>query len=1044
MVTRKNRDYSPMAPYPQNFEAIAEALQKTIDMMNEIGELDQFVPRVLDLVAEATGSKSCAFFENSRDETIWLRYWHFEGMSYLPGDLVKLDPQKFGLVRNLAEGFRSPDDYLGIPTLTVGTVQIDHVNGTSVPEFDQFAVATGCELELNVGVGAGGVRDMTLCLYRGKESPFTQGEIAFAESIVKHIRIAWTIVKAAENARFASLALEREGRAKARTAAIEEINRIIRQCVDRMANAKHPREAIMETLGVIAREVHELGALDVGLMECNHPTNTIKCTALFRGGLWTDVSDSPLGREFSLNQPELVGPWEKIQSEKFVWGLTSDEAVLIPEVRAYHESFGAKSVAYVPLRCGNTMGGFIGFSLSREDPPSKEIVGLLRILADQVALALELERVGAIAKQVEESRLNEFIALERVEATRRRAAEHERASRAQQAVIDALPKIQNFDELASTVLGIVSKAFGATSSAYFEHLEGEPIRLCYWYRNGEIIEPLNGREWPPEISEVYRELKQGFTVPDEHLGSSWRDRTDPVVLDHGAGTAIERFDRFCCGLGCDVELNIPLVVAGRADGAFLIFRPSGSTFSPDEISLAESLANQLAMGIQVSRLVEQARDFEVARLNEVVAREREESALARLKMVEETNRAIRREIEERSRAERIVRGHANLISEVLNRISREPSPEEHLAGILESLVRTLEIDSAAVFRYDPHTNRTIYELDYRAGTSVSELEKHQRRVKTSLSSSWDDYHLDALKAGRILLHDEHELREHPSFAPYRNGLYARGIREVLSAPMFSGTGFLGFFALRSHQPGFFAGLDQLFIEAMASQASLAIQMLLLHRRGEHAAVMEERNRIARDLHDSLAQGFTGVIINLEAASSALDSDRPDIASTHVEAANLAARSGLEEARRSVLALRHSPTWGAKYEDALLECIRALTKATAIQVEVRAVGRAYPIPGVIGDGILRIVQEAVTNVIRHASAKNIDLNVVYTADLFMVSIGDDGLGFDLNTTPPGLGIRGMVERGRAFGCDVLITSTVGTGTRIDLRCPRPTDIPGDHS
>ena len=163
-----------MAIHPPSFVTETEALQRTIDLLSEINDLDRLIPRVLEIVAEVTGATSCAFFENSSEGRIWLRYWYSNGTSYLPGDLANLDSEKFGVVRGLAEGFEAPPEYLGIPTTRTGVVELDHVKGTCIPEFDQFAVGTGWELELNIGVGVGGERDMTLCIYRGRELPFTR------------------------------------------------------------------------------------------------------------------------------------------------------------------------------------------------------------------------------------------------------------------------------------------------------------------------------------------------------------------------------------------------------------------------------------------------------------------------------------------------------------------------------------------------------------------------------------------------------------------------------------------------------------------------------------------------------------------------------------------------------------------------------------------------------------------------------------------------------------------------------------------------------
>lgn len=818
-----------------NIDSNAEALQKTIELLSEIQGLDQLVPRVLDIVADITDSKSCAFFENSDYGKIWLRYWHSDGISYLPDDLLELDPEKFALVRHLAEGFEAPDEYLGMQSTQVGSVQLDHFEGTCVPEFDKFAVETGWDLELNVGVGVGGKRDMTLCIYRSRSKPFTQNEISFVESIAKQIRLAWRLARAADDSKRAALALERESEMRSRAAFIEKINLTVQQCVDRMANAKNAREAIAETLIAISEALQPIGANDIGLTEYWPVQDSIRCTTFVRDGILTDISSVPVGQVWPVSHSTMVKPWQRIQTEDFIWGLKSDESVLIPEVSGYYQNREAKSIAYVPTRCGTHITGFIGCSLVTEQPPSFEIIGFLKTLANHVALVVEMERVGLIAEEVQKSRLNEDIANARVEAEVKRSQELE--------------------------------------AAY-----------------------------------------------------------------------------------------------------------------------------------------EQSR----------------------------------KEAEQRANAERIVRGHAHVINESLTRLSREPKPSQHLAIVLESLVGTLGIDSAVVFLHDKSTDRSIYEIEYRSGTVITEFEKSERQIKTSLTRDWDDFFLSDLKAGKILHHGENDLQTHPAYEPYRTRIQARKVREMLIAPLFSGEEYLGFLALRSTESGYFLAIDRGFVRSMANQVALAVKMLKLFSIGEQAAVMEERNRISRDLHDSLAQGFTGVILNLEVALQALGKNRPEIASNHIQSACKAARSGLANARESVLALRTPLSLGIPFETALLDCVTNLLVGSQILINFETIGTPYAVPYNIREEFLKVVQEATTNTIRHAKASRVNLTIIYAEEFLLINFSDDGQGFDERNTQPGLGIKGMYERSYALGCDLIVTSQIGKGTRVGLRCPRPSDLPGDRA
>lgn len=992
-------------------------------MLSEIGDLDQFIPRVLDMVAEVTGVMSCSFFEIDLQGTIWLRYWHHDGKSYIPAELIALDSQKYSLVRSLAEGFQVPEDYLGIPALATGTCLVDHVKGTSVPEYDRFALQTGWELELNIGVGAGGVRDVTLCLYRGREDSFTPEEVAFAESIAKYIRLAWTIVKAAESSQNAALALERESKALAKAAAIEKVNGLVRLCVDRLATTKDPREAILATLAVFAQEVAPLPAHDVALVEFTPEDDSIEVTAMFRSGQLIDLRGTALGQRFPVAQAEMIAPWKRIQTETFIWGLTSDETVLMPQVRDFHEAQGAKSVAYLPLRCAESTRGWVAFSMRSDTPPSSEVVSVLEILAQQVALALELERVGAIAQQVEEARLSELLALERGEAARARAADLERAHIAQQATIDAFQSIGELKEFAPTALRIVTSALGASQSAYFEHLEGQPIRLRHWCY-GEI---MAGPEYfcaaGEDVFAVYQELVAGFEVPTGHLGSDVRARTRPVVLDHEAGTSIERFDRFCCALGCDLELNVPLVANGKADGAFLIFRPNYEPFTREEIDLAASLSKQLAMGTQIARFAEQARDYELARL-------REESAVARLKMTEEANARIQTEIEERKKAEKAVRDYNELIVEVLNRVGTL-SPEARFAKFIKDLMRKLGAHSASLYLYQATEDGKIFRALHEQDDYLIAL-KDARDLR--FMDAWSEKYLPPLQGGEILFHGHAVILSEDSYQDYRFFYDREKIKSLLFIPMMFEGVFQGFVCFRWQDESKLTSFDEEFLRDTAHQILLAARIIAVVKVAETGTIFAERQRIARDLHDSVAQGFTGVILHLEAAASALDLGREETSRRHLSEARKAAKFGLAEARRSVYALRDEATSDNSFVDELVNWVSPHIAAAGIELRAESSGAPFGIDPNYSDVLLKIAREVATNVIKHARATHFFVDIKFSGPNLLIEFRDNGVGFDASQATKGFGLVGIRERTHSIGCHLSLSSELGVGTRLVLNCP----------
>jgi signal transduction histidine kinase len=218
-------------------------------------------------------------------------------------------------------------------------------------------------------------------------------------------------------------------------------------------------------------------------------------------------------------------------------------------------------------------------------------------------------------------------------------------------------------------------------------------------------------------------------------------------------------------------------------------------------------------------------------------------------------------------------------------------------------------------------------------------------------------------------------------------------------------------------------------------------LLAAHKRGEEtrrqllmqlqdSAVAEERNRIAREIHDTLAQGFTGISIQLEAAKDTLAAD-PEDARGHIERARQVARESLAEARRSVWALRPPDLDGVGLAGALREFIERTAAGGTPGVEFSLQGKPYLLPMGVAFGLLRICQEAVVNALRHAQARKIQVQMVYEPVELRLSVQDDGLGFDSQPgkTGKGFGLISMRERAERIGASLEINSAPGAGTRV---------------
>src|SRR5262249_43242512 len=221
----------------------------------------------------------------------------------------------------------------------------------------------------------------------------------------------------------------------------------------------------------------------------------------------------------------------------------------------------------------------------------------------------------------------------------------------------------------------------------------------------------------------------------------------------------------------------------------------------------------------------------------------------------------------------------------------------------------------------------------------------------------------------------------------------------------------------------------------------ALMVLGLHRmrvrqvEAKFAAVIAERNRIAREIHDTLAQGFVGISVQLETAARTFFS-APQTAIKHLDQARLLVRNSLGEARRSVLDLRSQALESGDLASALSEVARTLSAQTPIELSVGTTPRR--LAPEIENNLFRIGQEALTNSVKHAGAAHIQVELDFEPKSVRLKIRDDGRGFDVKRQLASgggrLGLLGMRERVGQIGGQLNIWSEPGSGTEITVEVP----------
>jgi len=207
-----------------------------------------------------------------------------------------------------------------------------------------------------------------------------------------------------------------------------------------------------------------------------------------------------------------------------------------------------------------------------------------------------------------------------------------------------------------------------------------------------------------------------------------------------------------------------------------------------------------------------------------------------------------------------------------------------------------------------------------------------------------------------------------------------------------------------------------------------------------AGIFQERQRLAQEIHDTLAQGFTSIVMQLEAADEALPDDANPVRS-HIDLARDTARASLTEARRLVQALRPAPLDGASLVEALRRVVERWNQESGIKTDFTVTGEPQALHPEMEVTLLRAMQEALANVRNHARAQEVNVTLSYMADQVALDIQDDGCGFDPDNpqrSPDrvgvGYGLQAMRERVSQLNGEVIIESTPKSGTTVAIQIP----------
>jgi two-component system NarL family sensor kinase len=366
-----------------------------------------------------------------------------------------------------------------------------------------------------------------------------------------------------------------------------------------------------------------------------------------------------------------------------------------------------------------------------------------------------------------------------------------------------------------------------------------------------------------------------------------------------------------------------------------------------------------------------------------------------------------------------------VLKEVAEALNSAPTEQRAAAEALRRMADLLGVETGWVWLRDPETG------GFYSAAAQSLPPYLQEPVRMTGRSCWC---LDLFRRGQLDARNI-DVLECSRLAPAVHSQAATGgLRCHASVPVYAAGEPIGVMNLAMRGWRRLSRHELDLLTTIAAQVGVAIERARLAEQSIEHARAEERARIAREVHDTMAQGFTAVGLHVEAGLSRLA--RRNEARPALEKALDAARQGLDEARRSIRTLRASALENRPLPEALAALSRQFTADTGVPVRLD-VADVGPLPAESESELFRIAGEALTNVRKHAGAREASLRLENIRRAVRLTIADAGAGFDLRgARRRGFGLVGIEDRARLVGGRVSIRSAPGRGTTVTVTIPRP--------
>lgn len=403
------------------------------------------------------------------------------------------------------------------------------------------------------------------------------------------------------------------------------------------------------------------------------------------------------------------------------------------------------------------------------------------------------------------------------------------------------------------------------------------------------------------------------------------------------------------------------------------------------------------------------------------------------KALKESYTDLERKVEDRTKRERQRAEQLRAINEVGRKISSIVNLDELLPYVGNLLRETFHYYNVNIFLLEPSSGSLALKALCLSG------QKGVIPVGVPLEVDEESIVGWVAQTGESIL--ANDVSEDPR---YRAVEALRETKSELAVPVRIGGKVLGVLDIESTEVDAFGEADLFTAQTLADQLAVAIENARLYEETRHIAVMEERNRMAREIHDTLAQGFSGIILQLEAAEQALSGD-VSATERHLNQARNLARKSLAEARRSVWNLRPQALEQVSLVEALKQEADKFSQSVGVNAKYTVFGVRRDLQPELETVLLRICQESLTNVRRHAKATEVEINLTFDESSVELSIRDNGVGFKSIAAKGDekkrgtFGLISMRERARGLGGTLEVQSRRGKGTLVRVIVPTSKEV-----